>query len=177
LYQVGPGIFSANAVPPYKSWDEFEPIIRAGVEALIASRPTEEREQSFMALSLRYIDLFGQEHLLGKTAAKFIRDVLGVRVAPPVALTEHCSDESEILPFLQLHIPMKDALAMSFSVGEGVVGDRHGVIMDTSVSTTVDTVATVEAVMLAFNAAHKVLDASFRKIVAPLADVIAPEEV
>lgn len=30
LYQVGPGLFSANAIPPYKSWDTFSPTVERG---------------------------------------------------------------------------------------------------------------------------------------------------
>ena len=38
LYQIGPNIFSANAIPPYKSWDKFAPKVREGVTVLFDSR-------------------------------------------------------------------------------------------------------------------------------------------
>src|SRR5262245_7349847 len=34
LLQVGAGIFSANALQPYRRWREFEPTIELGVKAL-----------------------------------------------------------------------------------------------------------------------------------------------
>jgi len=42
LYQVGAGMFSANAVPPYKSWDDFGPVVRSGVRALIGARTSRQ---------------------------------------------------------------------------------------------------------------------------------------
>jgi uncharacterized protein (TIGR04255 family) len=42
LYQIGPGVFSANAVPPYRDWESFRPIVQEGVQALLASRHDSE---------------------------------------------------------------------------------------------------------------------------------------
>lgn len=168
LYQVGPGVFSTNAVPPYQSWDEFAPVIRRGVEALLAARLPREADQPFMEVSLRYIDLFGSELMEGRSPGEFMRDVLGLRLAIPDALKEHCSNESDIKPFLQLQIPLKDALIMSLNVGEGMAVNRSGVIMDTSVTTTVETSASIDAVMQAMDNAHLILDTSFRKLIEPI---------
>lgn len=168
MYHVGPGVFSTNAIPPYQSWDKFAPVIKRGIEALLAARLEAESDQPFMAVSLRYIDLFGHELIDGKSSAEFIRDILGLRVAIPEALTEHCSNERDIKPFLQLQIPLKDAVIMSLSVGEGVAVNRPGVIMDTSITTTVETSASIEAVMQALNNAHVILDSSFRKLIEPI---------
>lgn len=176
LYQIGPGIFSANAVPPYNSWEDFAPVIRDGIEVLIATRPAEDEGNPFMAVSLRYIDLFGPEHMKGLTPAAFIRDALNIRIDAPTALTEHCVTNGDISPFLQFQMPMKDAMAMSFSVGAGSIGERHGVIMDTSISTTVETEASVDAVMRALDTAHHSLDASFRKLIGNLAELMPPED-
>ena len=32
LYQLGMGLFSVHATPPYKSWAEFKPLVSAGAE-------------------------------------------------------------------------------------------------------------------------------------------------
>ncbi|MBE3025970.1 TIGR04255 family protein [Janthinobacterium sp. GW458P] len=176
LYQVGPGIFSANAIPPYKSWEQFAPVIRAGLEALLASRPSSEVDEPIMAVSLRYIDLFGPALMGDQTPAAFIRDVLGLRLEIPPALSGLASSEAEVKPFLQLQIPMRDGMAMSFSVGEGGAAGRQGVIMDTSVATTVDVAPSVDAVMQAFNVAHEAIDASFRKLIAPLSKLLPAEK-
>ena len=34
LLQIGPGIFTANALQPYKRWSEFRPTVESGVKAL-----------------------------------------------------------------------------------------------------------------------------------------------
>ena len=60
LFQIGKGIFSANAVPPnYQSWGSFCPIVRSGIEMLIAAhRGTGEPPPEFSQALVRYIDVF-----------------------------------------------------------------------------------------------------------------------
>ena len=38
IYQVGFGIFSVHAVPPYRSWSQFLPLVTKGIGILLESR-------------------------------------------------------------------------------------------------------------------------------------------
>src|SRR5579863_2360328 len=38
LFQLGPGVFTANLSPPYKSWEAFRPFIDLGLGLLLESR-------------------------------------------------------------------------------------------------------------------------------------------
>ncbi|MGH8111044.1 MAG: TIGR04255 family protein, partial [Rhodanobacteraceae bacterium] len=75
LAQVGPGRFSVNALPPYKTWAEFRPWLEYGVQALLESL---EGVPPLRA-SLRYIDAFGPNLTDGRTAGAFLTDVLGYK--------------------------------------------------------------------------------------------------
>lgn len=168
LYQVGAGLFSANAVPPYESWSKFKPVIRGGVEALLASRSPEERESSFSAISLRYIDAFGPAHTEGRDVGPFISEVLGIQVAIPDALSRHQRQGAYLKPMVQLQIPMEKGLVMNVAIGEGVANSQTAIMMDTSVSTTFPVPANIDAVMEVYEQAHEAISYSFGQLVKPI---------
>src|SRR5258706_4086184 len=68
LWQVGLGLFSANALQPYSRWTEFRPTVELGVATLLATRPAEEAMQPFAVINLRYLNAFSGELLGGKTS-------------------------------------------------------------------------------------------------------------
>ena len=39
IFQIGPGLFTANIVPPYLGWKEFRETLVIGLEALVSSYP------------------------------------------------------------------------------------------------------------------------------------------
>lgn len=168
LYQVGPGMFSANAVPPYESWASFEPVVRAGVDALLNNRIPEERETPFSAISLRYIDAFGSYHREGKDVGRFIAEVLGLSLSIPAALSQHLHPDSVIKPIIQLQIPMRDGFVMSVGVGEGTVSSQAAIILDTTVATTLPVPARLDTVMEMYGVAHDAIDSSFSGLVEPI---------
>ena len=44
LFQLGPGLFTANFVPPYKGWfQEVKPCLMQGVETLLKTYPLADR--------------------------------------------------------------------------------------------------------------------------------------
>jgi hypothetical protein len=52
------GVFSANAIPPYRSWSVFSPEVEAGIDILLAVRDDAEKQAMFNPVTLRYIDAF-----------------------------------------------------------------------------------------------------------------------
>ena len=69
LLQIGPGIFTANALQPYRRWSEFRGTVEQGVAALLASRPAAEKRQPFTGLTLRYVNAFSAELMSGSSPA------------------------------------------------------------------------------------------------------------
>lgn len=176
LFQVGPGVFSANGVPPYESWNEFTKIVEFGLESLLATRPSFEQTSPITSISLRYIDLFDTQLAEGRSVDEFIRDVLKLNVSLPEALTRHSPNGAVPRPFLQFQIPMAGGLIMNFGIGEGVANGQQGIVMDMSVVTTVETTASVEAIMSALTTAHEAIDASFRALIEPIRHLMPNKE-
>ncbi|WP_371763810.1 TIGR04255 family protein [Massilia sp.] len=172
MFQVGAGFFSANATPPYESWEDFRNVVRDGVTSLLSARSRQEHDLPF-AITLRYIDAFNQRHTEGRTLAKFINEVLGITLTLPVGLTQHLMPDSEPKPTLQCQIPMSKGMVMSFSVGEGIVNGQSVILTDTSVSTALDVPSNIDAVMETLEFAHQSVSASFKAMTKPIHHLMA----
>jgi uncharacterized protein (TIGR04255 family) len=61
LFQIGPGVMTINAVPPYEGWNDFRQVVQLGIKALSASYPVPERYLKIASLHLRYINAFDAE--------------------------------------------------------------------------------------------------------------------
>ena len=77
LYQIGPGMFAANASPPYTSWTHFRPTVEQGVKLFLEALE-EVYDPPFRAHSVcvRYIDAFSEEHTGGPNLMRFFREDL-----------------------------------------------------------------------------------------------------
>jgi uncharacterized protein (TIGR04255 family) len=73
VFQIGPGVFTANVVPPYGGWSSFVPHIEKGLSKLYSSYPDE-----FMLpqrATLRYLNAFKSSHGMSSPPT-FIRNCL-----------------------------------------------------------------------------------------------------
>lgn len=173
LYQVGPGLFSANAVPPYDSWLEaFSKTVASGVESLLAARDAAERDAPFEAVTLRYLDAFGPSLTEGRDSLAFAREVLGISVDLPKALTQHLRDGAAWKPFLQFHVPVGDGLVLSIAIGDGIANERPAVLMDWSLICSTQVMPDVAEVMRVLNHAHEVIYISWKEMMGPISHLM-----
>ncbi len=98
LYQTGPGLFTANIVPPYNGWKEFKKYLDEGVTHLYSSYPLPQEYLRIKRLELRYMDGFLPTHGPIKRYPEFLEDYLGIQLRMP-------------------NFPIKEAAAASF-IGE-----------------------------------------------------------
>jgi uncharacterized protein (TIGR04255 family) len=153
LYQIGPGVFSANALPPYRDWDSFRPIVQAGVQALLGSRHASEASD-FTMVSLRYIDLFSEEFTDGRQSFRFLNDILGLKVELPKTLNEQAIDIDRLQSGLQLSIPLKTGLSMNLNFQQGSAAGKNGIVMTTEVLTSLPTAPDLPTIMETLEKAH-----------------------
>jgi len=175
LYQVGAGIFSANAIPPYRSWDTFSPTVEAGVLALLKTRSHGGGEAVFSSVSLRYIDAFGPDLTEGRDIWSFFRDVLGIKLDLPAGLTDHAQPGESPKPSLQLVLPLENKMTMSVGIGDGMVNNEPAIVMDTTVATTADLHASRESVMDTLNSARDVIHRMFIDLTRPISSLMKPK--
>lgn len=163
LYQIGPGMFSANITPPYHSWTRFRPIVAEGISLFLEARGDAEFSDIIQA-SLRYIDNFGDRFLQGLSPIEFIQNRLGLTIGLPEGILSEILNRQEIIPFLRLNMPLRAGQVMALNVGHGMVNSEPGIVMDTTVSAPGPIAANAEAIMAAFDASHDIIHRSFLEI-------------
>ena len=77
LAQVGPGVVTANIVPPYNGWAEFSGFLRSVTKILFKNYPLAEKTLKIVRLHLRYIDGFDKSFGL-ENYAEFVGSKLGI---------------------------------------------------------------------------------------------------
>ena len=175
LYQVGVGMFSANAIPPYQSWDTFSPTVESGIDALLKTRSEAEKEIPFSSISLRYLDAFGPNFTQGRNVGEFIRDVLGISLDLPTGLSKHVASGQSVKPAIQLMLPLSNGMTMNVGIGEGLVNNEVTIIMDTTVATTTETPPDTVAVMSALRFARAVIHEMFFDLTKPIEKLMQPK--
>ena len=133
LFQLGRGVFTSNAVPPdYSSWADFRPVVQTGLECLFRAheRSGEPRPHINMVL-VRYIDAFGPDLTNGMEPLNFLREVMGLGLTLPSAISELVSDGATIRPSIQLSIPMQLG-QMQLTFGPGVRENQEAMMLDTT---------------------------------------------
>jgi uncharacterized protein (TIGR04255 family) len=176
LYQLGPGIFSAHATPPYKSWAAFRPDLARGTANLLAARTAEENAQPFMTVAVRYIDGFTADYLGDLSIPKFLSEILGFDIAIPAAVADLVEAGKEISPQVRLNLPVKGGFQMTLALADGHVRSTPALIMDTSVSTATAVASAVDEVMRAFDAAHRLVSDVFVNLTASIHDRMKPRQ-
>ncbi|MFV9651957.1 TIGR04255 family protein [Pseudomonas citrulli] len=119
LMQVGPGVFTVNALPPYKSWDDFSHFISEGLDALLASRPASERDSDFASVNLRFINGFGKEYYAKQSRIEFLRG-MGFEVGLPGAMDQITKDTTDAKFNLNYTSKLPDGAVVQVNLGEGV---------------------------------------------------------
>jgi uncharacterized protein (TIGR04255 family) len=174
VFQVGLGVFSANALPPYRDWDSFRPIVREGVETLLSSRHSSDKAN--ISVLLRYLDVFTEELTEGRKSADFMNDILGIKLTLPATLAEQVSNLRDLRAGLQLSFNIKDALSMNIGIQEGTVGTKTGVVMSTEVATLQPVKPQIDEIMQNFERAHNYIRDTFIGLTTQIRDKMKPVE-
>ena len=174
LYQVGYGIFSAHAVPPYHSWAEFLPHVVKGIHALLETRPESDKSQPFSQLSLRYIDFFGEKLTANRNTSSFFTEVLGISVKFPVAVSKVAASNDLRSLYTRAVLPLGFG-DLTLIVGDGQFNNQPGILLDNTVSSIAETTPTQDAIMKLFESAHSVLHNIFLELTRPIHDLMEPQ--
>lgn len=174
LFQLGPGVFSANVLPPYNSWAEFSPVVRQGIDGLIGAFDRSEVDRpNFQVAIIRYIDAFKSDLSGGRDVLSFLRDVMGFTIALPEAIVTRATSSKEIVPVLHLAIPTSlGRLEMKFS--DGRQGNERAIVVDTSLLIQRDLGSSAELAIEAFTEGRQVIHELFRGLTAPIHDQMEP---
>jgi uncharacterized protein (TIGR04255 family) len=132
LYQLGVGVFTANGLAPYTSWDAFRRVLEQGIVALNEASPISKQQEVWCIV--KYLDFFDEEHLAGLTAPEFFSEVVGVKyqgLETSAALDRQGSGSSMRFFYSNRGASGRE---LALDVGEGGVHDKTGIVMNTTVT-------------------------------------------
>lgn len=164
IFQAGAGLFSVHAVQPYKSWDQFKPVVAKGLEAFLAAKPPVSGE---FGLVLRYIDAFKQELTGGKPLKEFLFEVMGIEVSIPKVLTDLSKDGTSIVPMIHVVIPLAFG-SFQIQIAEGELQGEKVFLMENTINIAASHAANVEQMLQSLNEARAVLHRSFVGLTQPI---------
>lgn len=96
LYQLGPGVFTANIIPKYSGWAAFRAVISEGLSLLEKSFPNPDKLLRVEATDLRYVDAFTEAHGLEKeNFSQFAEEHLGLKLVLRDGLLDTFAASSE----------------------------------------------------------------------------------
>ncbi len=171
LVQAGSGIFSINALPPYKSWEDFRPWAENAISSLLDS----QKEPGEFSVSVRYINAFKGAVLEGLSPTEFFDRKLGFAVNLPRALADKMVAGGHIQSTSSVVIPI-EGMKMTVNFGDGRVRGEPAAIMDTVAAADDDEIAPeVGAIMSHLDRAHSVLHEAFFDLTRPIAHSLKPE--
>jgi len=173
MYQAGPGVFSVHGIPPYRSWREFGPFVANGAEAVLRARATAKDASLFSQLTLRYIDLFGEELIEGRDVEHFISDVAGISIKLPEELLK-MRGKDEIRSLFVKFVLSLGFGALSVGIGDGAANSRPGMILDTAVTSNNVLENRLDAIMTFFDAAHGATNHTFLELTKPIHNLMQP---
>lgn len=176
LLQIGPGVFTANALPPYKSWQTFSPTVRIGVDALFKSRSEADNARAFSNMSLRYVNAFSSKYWGGGSAESFLSEKLGLSINAPEGVVGVRSPDGIIQHAGQVIIPVADGASVAVSFGQAVVNGEPSVMLELAYLRSGEIHANVDAVMDRFNGARDVLHGIFVSMTASIQSRLSPME-
>jgi len=174
IFQLGPGVFTANITPPYNSWSSFLPHLEIGVELLLESRAVSEKDRPFSELRLTYFDAFGEKLTRGKAVTDFLAEDLGIRIELPKVITGLCTDPTGVKPSFSVAVPIR-AGTIELKISEGWVRGVPNLVMVTTVICKGPVQAIKETVLQAFNDAHAIIHESFFEMTTTLHELMEPE--
>jgi uncharacterized protein (TIGR04255 family) len=176
LFQLGQGIFTANALPPYNGWSDFSPVVRKGIEILFESHKRAAAVPlSIQVAVVRYINAFRDGLTNGRPAREFMRDVMGVNVVLPKVVLSKASEPDAIQQNLQVAFST-DAGRLEMSFGEGRHGNERAVMLTTAAIIQRDLGSDVESIMSVLTDERQMLHELFRGLTEPLHSAMEPKQ-
>ena len=153
LYQLGHGVFTANGLEPYTSWEEFRPVIKRGLDALWRLQPLPV--SSPVWLVLRYVDVFKRHHLGEMTSPDFFRLIVGVNYDRPAAASAFPETASqEVMRFFSTRKD-EEGRELAIDVGNGIHANEDAIVMNTVANSAAIEEPSVDDVLAQFDILQK----------------------
>ena len=173
LLQVGAGVFSANVLPPYGSWDSFKGHIGTGLDVLLSSRPPAEHGTAFSHVNIRYINGFGDEYLKGMSGKQFL-EKLGFSLQKPGRLMSISQGAAEEAVNLSIITKVNEEFTFQVNISEGFKDGLPAKIVELS-ATTLNVGADKAAILDILQSSHDMIEEVFLDVTQAFHQVMEPQ--
>lgn len=173
LLQVGPGVFTANALPPY-AWAAFDRFMREGIDALLSARPASERDEAFATVNLRFVNGFGADFLQGESRLVFLQK-LGFNLQSPRALESLTNDSKEATLNLNYSALLGNGSRVNVSIAEGLKDGEPIQILELGVTHS-NLVPDKENILEVLSESHAMIEEIFLDMTKKISDIMIPSE-
>ena len=168
LAQVGPGILTANIVPPYDGWAAFQPFLHRLVDALFTNYPIPDKTLRIEKLHLRYIDGFDETFGLARYS-DFAAEMFGIQTPLPESFINSTVKPGTSISYLLenrfLNIT-PDGSTGKVKLSPGRMNNRDALVMELHCESLLDqnTPATPNNLKDWFAEAHQCLHSQFETL-------------
>ena len=171
LAQIGPGILTANIVPPYNGWAVFEPFLCKLVDALFANYPIPDRTLRIEKLHLRYIDGFDDRFSFARYS-DFAAEMLGIHTPLPDTFIESTVKPGTDITYLlenRFHNTTPEGSTGKVKLSPGRMNNRDALIMELHCESlfSQNTLVRAPDVKAWFTIAHQRLHSQFETLTTP----------
>ena len=132
LAQLGPGVITANIVPPYNGWSEFKEFLHNLIGGLFKCYPFAEKTLHIEKLHLRYINAF-DDNFEFNAYSKFAQDMLGINM--PLSekfLSEFVKEGTEVTYLLEnrfVNVSPEGSIS-KIKIGPGMANNKKALILE-----------------------------------------------
>lgn len=160
VYQLGPGLFTANMVPPYNGWKGFRKIVECGVKLLYQSYPIPEKFLTLDRVELRYLDAFTKRHDM-RTYMQFLNEYSRVSLRLPQEISnESVVEGGEVQILCEARFPARKPKGSQsiIKMGPGQAQNENAVLVDFSIRSQSDySPQSSEEILVWLDEAHEVV--------------------
>ncbi len=140
LIQFGPGVITANAVPPYEGWDSFWPVVKQAISSVFSDTVHDSNKPKIESISVRYIDAFNEKHKIDSPQS-FMSNHLSLTVGMPKQVMDSFGSGS-VVSDIGMHqgflVNRPKGATCLLRCGTGAVHETSSVILDTQIRSHAD---------------------------------------
>ena len=173
IFQAGLGVFSINAVPPYRSWEDFRPVVDRGLGIFVEAR----RKNSLDPVSeilLRYVNLFDRTLIDHENAASFTDRIAGIQMSFPKDIAGSLADPKSRKMDFTFGAKLEWGAMFKVHIADAIVDGRTGVLLDSTVSVSELSLTAMGDISELFERAHTVTRQTFLSLTRPLYERMKP---
>ncbi len=175
VFQIGPNIFTANAVPPYESWTSFSRYVGDGIAILDDASRNKKINVRLHTQLIRYIDMFSGNLLRGMSPDRFIRETIGFRIQIPEALQKRVPrNRTAKGQLLQVSALLHDNIELTITAAESMQHGNPVALLDWVAMVKSNGHFDDDVIMHTLDRAQNVIHEMFMEIVSPITDVMDP---